>query len=555
MSSVGSSDSSNRQDETIRRNREEYRQNESEAIKKHQKELRRLNEKHYAEMEKLKESHNEQMKSMRGASREAISERDMRYQQEIEDLRQMHRKQLQNFADESRTREENLQKATKSDQTQQKDQSDSRFQKLNEDYATSRADQEKRFQEALQLTREDQARALEANRKSQEAYHQREVGAVKDERNKTVSNLQNQYRTYRDDAEKRIKGQEVKHMQENQRSSANLVRAVQRERVNRVQGEEILRDGFEDGLASTRDRFERAREKDREANSMVRDQLKTSVNDRVDGQVHRLENENEDLKDLNIRRELELKNKQKRELDNLKRAFMANLENMEDQRNEAVRQSNDRSRDDVLSVRKDMGKQLMDTNRFYRERMEDQNRINRTAYENIVDDFKNRNDHTKNQADQRVMKLYEETEGQKVRMIEQQAEMHEASQRQKQDEIKQVAQIKDEEKNQAIQRMKDQLQKQELQHSDKMNQTVSKYEKQIQMLKDQMVRDKRANEEYMRRTVEAIQRNHKMEMDQLQARNMDQMRQSQVRHDQEVSTMNKRHEQKLDQVLTEVKKT
>jgi hypothetical protein len=556
MSSVGSSDGSNntKRDDAVRRNREEYQSQSSEQTKKHQKELRRINEQHYAEVEKLKSNHIAQMQSMGKESKDSISERDHKYQREMEDLRAMHRKQVQHLADESARKEDSVKKATTADSSFHRKNTDARFEKLGEDYIKQLHEKESLYQESLKGNREAQERALYDNRKHQEAYHQREVDSIKNERNSSVNSLQKQYKDYRENAEGRLKSQEVKHMQEQQNGSNDLVRAVKRERALRVESENILRDGFSDGLQDTRERFENAMKKDRAARDTAIGNMKASAVDRVESQVRRLELEKEDLKENKIRNELQLKQKQNRELANMRDAFQDNVNNLAEQRDEAVHQFNDRNRKDVLEVRKDMGKQLVDTNRFYRERMEESNRINRDAYETIKDDFDGRNAQTKNNADQRIQRIHGETEETKARMIEKQAADHEVYQQTKQDEMKKIRALVDGEKNAAVRRAHDQMRKQELQHTEKMANMVSKYEKQITTLKDQMMRQHKQAEENLKRTVEEMTRMHHVAMDQVDSKNKDQMRQAQMVHGEQMRQVSKRHEEKIDQVITEVKK-
>jgi len=554
MSSVGSSDSSDR-DKAIRRQREEYQATNSEQTKKHQKELRRINEKHYADVEKLKADHQKSMQSMSGASKDAISERDHKYQAEMNELRDMHRKNVQTLADESSRKLDLARKTNKSTVQQQRQQTDDRFEKINQDYVKDLKAKEQLYHESIQDTREAQDRALDENRKRQEDYHQREMDSVKNERNTSVNNLQKQYKDYRENAEGRLKTQEVKHMQDNQKASNSLVRAVKKERALRVESEDILRDGFQDGLEDTRDRFEKAMNKNRNATDTALGNMKASAVDRIENQVRRLENEKEDLKENKIRNELQMKQKTNRELDNMRDAFQKNVENLAEQRNQAVRQGNERNRADVHEIRKDMGQQLVDTNRFYRERMEESNRINREAYSTIKDDFVTRNENTKNAADLRVQRIYGETEEAKARMIQKQQDDHVANQLNKHNEMKELREHMDGDKNSAVRRMQDHMRKQELQHSERMSAAVSKYEKQITQLKDQMIKDRKHAEENLRRTVEEMQRAHKVALDQVDSKNRDQLRQTNAGHQEQLRQVNKRHEERLDQVIVEVKKT
>jgi hypothetical protein len=282
--------------------------------------------------------------------------------------------------------------------------------------------------------------------------------------------------------------------------------------------------------------------------------MKHSAVDRVENQVRRLENEKEDLKQNKVRNELQLKQQQGREIKNMRDAFQDNVNNLAEQRDAAVNQSNQRNRTDVHVVRKEMGKQLVDTNRFYRERMEESNRINREAYETIKSDFDDRNTQTKSNANQRVERIHGESEESKARMIEQQEQNHMQNQLSKHEEMKKLRAVVDSEKNQAVRRVQEQMRKQELQHTDRMAAVVNKYEKQITGLNDQILRERKIGEENLKRTVEEMQRAHQASIDQLDSKNRDQMRQAQATHGEQLRSVNKRHEAQIDQVLTEVKK-
>ena len=112
MSSVGNSDSADRADKNqLRRTRDEFRQRESDLIKRQNVETRRLAEHNQDEITSLKEKHSEAMDSAREHSHESITQRDHQYQREIEDIRNLHRKQLQTSADETSRREGTLRKA------------------------------------------------------------------------------------------------------------------------------------------------------------------------------------------------------------------------------------------------------------------------------------------------------------------------------------------------------------------------------------------------------------------------------------------------------------
>lgn len=555
MSSVGSSDSSNRQDEVVRRNREDYRKNESELIKKQKQELRRISEQHYQEIEKLKEAHQQQLDDVKKQSRDTISERDHRYQKSIDGLREMHVKQLKETAEENSRKEEALRRATTTDFDSERDRNDARFEKLSEDYRNNLVKYEEAHKQSSEANREAQAQAIKENREQLGRAYQKQNDALREERNQKVRNLENQFSSYRESADSRLRDQQVNHMKSKQQDSSNMMRAVNRERQASQDNEQILREGFNDGLNTMKERYNKAMEKERKALSASSQDFQSTVDNRIDNDVRRLANENQDLRESNNRQTLLMKNEHKRELNNVKDAFGKNVQNALDQRDEAIRSTNERVAEDVGKVRDDMGKQLVDTTRFYQGRMGEQNRIQRTAYDNLVGDFDSRQEATKSTADQRVKMVHDRAEEDKQRLIQQQAEMHVASQDQMKEQVRLAREQSDAEKQVAVRTVQDQMRKQEIQHTNKMNQIVSKYEKQIQTLKDQVVRERKIGEENVKKAVDELQRAHKVSIDQLEAKNRDQIRQMNSTQAEELRSLNRRHEEKLDQVLTEVKKT
>jgi hypothetical protein len=555
MSSVGSKDGSSRQDEVVRRNREDYQNNESEMVKKHKAELRRISEQHYQEIENLKNSHQEQMQSMQKQSHDTISKRDHKYQKSMEEIRGMHLNQLKATAEENAKREETLRRATSGDQNQQKTQSDARFEKLNEDYRNTLVKTEEAHQSSTKQGREAQAKAIAENREKLELAFQKKNDAILDERNEKVKGLQNQLGTYRENAEGRIKDQEVRHMKDRNRDSQNLMRAVGKERQGGVDNAQILREGFSDGLETQKERYEKAMNRERQALQMSSENFETKVNQRLDGQVDRLEQENQDLEEAKTRDGILLKHQTKREIANIRDSFGKNVENAMEQRNEAIRGNNSRSAKDISDVRDELGKQLTDNSRFYLRRMEEQNRIQRMAYDNLVGDFDGRIESTNMNTDQRVKTIHEKTEEEKQRLIQMQTESHSASQMQMREQVREARGLVEKEKELAVRTMQDQMRKQELQHADRMNQVVSKYEKQVQTLKDQVLRERKIGQENIKRTVDELQRAHKLSLDQLDNKNREQVRKMSTLQSEEIRSVNKRHEEKLDHVLAEVKKT
>lgn len=560
MSSIGSSDSSDSssqrtQGAEIRRNRESHQSAEADMVKKQAKEIRRLNEEHYAEVENLKREHLAQMDNLRKATSNDITARDHKYNQDVEELRDFYKRQMTQQADESQKRQDALRKATSSDLDQSKAQTDARFARLTNDYEKGLQEREQGYEHSLKQNREEQKSAIEDNRTKLQRNHDEAMKAVKSERNKRVGDLQKSFDEYRQTTGAEKRDTQLRHLQDQQRSSTNLLRTVQKERAAQQDSEEYLRDGFKDAIEKTRERFEKAASREREANNLSRDQMKSTVGDRIDNQVHRLESENYDLREGNARSELKTRQQMRREIGNISDSYQRSMEALQDERNEAVHQSNDRVHRGVQKVRKEMEHQATDVNRYYRQRQAQNDAVHRDAYDNLKVDLENRAEQTKVNADLRVKNLYEQASEEKSRLAEMQVENHKANQNSHQDEMSTLRANLEADKKIAVSTLTDRLQKQEVMHSERMAQVVGKYEKQIQTLKDELTREKKQYDETLKRTTEEMQRQNKLALDQSAQQNRERLRQVDAHHNEELRSLNKRSDERLDQVISQLKKT
>lgn len=555
MSSVGSSDSSNRQDDTVRRTREEAKANEAELARKHRKEIRRVSEQHAQEIEKLKAQHAESIKALKEASSGTITKRDHKYQQDMDKMRELHTKQLQQNADETQRREEALREAMGGDNGREKIRNDERIQKLSGEYKENLQEKDRAMTEALKMARDGQQSGISENRKKLEKAHKMEIEAIKAERNETVGHLQKTLTDTRETSDDRLREMQIQKLRQTQTASENLMDAVRNERDARVDSEGLLRQGFESGIQNTKDRYEKAMKKEREANQVSTRQLKTTTANRLDNQLRRLERENSELKDANVRDRVKLKQEKELEVDHLRDAWGKNIDRYQEDREAIVRSSNEKGARDIAEVRSDLEKQITSTNRFYRGKMEENNHIARSAYDNLVGDFEGRTAQTQMTADNRIKNVYANASEEKSRLIGMHQEGHEIMQREHQADIKALRLTLEQEKTDTVNRMQEQLRKQELQHSDKMNSVVQKYEKQVQGLQDQVLSERKRGEEKLKRTVEELQRSHKVTVDQMELKSRERMRQVSAQQAEELRSVNKRNEEKIDAVLTEIKKT
>ncbi len=554
MSSVSSSDSSPSND-PVRKAREANVSSEAEVAKKHQREIRKLTEQHYAEVEGLKQAHSEQLDQLRKNSHDEVNARDHKYQQEIEDLRGLYRKQVQGQSEDGQRREEAVRSALTGDSEKQKKTAEVRVQALGEDYKNGLQTIQKSSENTIKLAREAQQLAIDTSHDRIVKKYDEEGKTNRDQNENRYASVQKSFEDYRHNAAGRIQDMEIKHLANQQGTSNANMRTVQKERQIAVDQLDRLSEGYTANIEKNRDDFAQASISQRDASEEARRDLEAKLSGQIDDKVTRLEHENFDLKDGSGRDAIQVRQRQQRELANIATAYQKNMDNYKDQRDAAVRASNDRVHKSVEGVRRDMSKQLVNTNRDARIHEEEQSQIHRLAYGRIKGDFDTRNEQVEAKAEQRVKNLLDHTVDEQQRTIQLHEDTQLISQRAHKDEMRQLRANLEDDKQLVVINLQERLQKQEIQHGEKLSQVVAKYEKQIQALQDQVLKDKKSSDDNLKRTAEEMMRTHKITLEQVDSQNRARLKQVEAKRQEEVSLLNKRNDEKIEQVITNIKKS
>jgi hypothetical protein len=556
MSSINSSDSSsNRQDEVVRRNREDYKQKESELVKKHQKEIRRLNETHYAEVEGLKESHTDQMQEMQQKSRENLSRRDMKYQREIENLRNLHRKQMSDLSEDAQSKVSFAEKESDNRISQAERQFTERAAELNDSHLAESQQKEKAFEENLQDLRETQKEAIESNRDKLNSKHEREMKTLVEGGSTDRAELNRAYRNYRQNAEGRLKQQELQHMRDKERASDNFLGAMKNERIAESEVAENMRQGFRDSIQDVEEKYSNQRRKDMKNAAIADEELRHGVYGRINGKVRSLENDVRDLEAKNVRDRVSRDQAKAREMKNLKDAYQANVDDYKHQKEELLVQSRESNHDDIQELQGEHSQQMQNTTRQYLGRMQMENAKNREAITSLKNDFEARQEQTSTQADHRVKNVVDSVNEDKARMTKNYQTNFDLMRQQQSDEVKNLQMDHMQNKAEALERLKEQMRQRELQHQEKLTLLKGKYEKQIAELNDRRTVEKRTSDEYIKRQADDLKRSHQMELETQQSQFRDKIAKLQEQHDVEMQTLNSRHEEQVDQLVGAMRKS
>jgi hypothetical protein len=557
MSTVSgsSSGSSDRPNDVVRRNREEYLQKESDLVKRHQRELRRLAESHQQEIDTLRTEHDAQLDNLKDRSRENISSRDMKYQKDMDDMRALYRKQLQQVAQDS-DRDKELRKENATNEIKTANQrGDERVGDLEKHYNSVLRDQEKAHQDSLNEVKERQAQAIQNQREIMNKQHDEALKTVDTDRTSHELEAQRKFRDYRLETDQRIKNQELQAMKDKERLSDSFTKDLQNERASQQQEAAQLREGFKGDVDNIREKYNHELSERSAQNDQFTKNFKDDASSRISGRIGTLEKELNDQKELQNRSQVNAERVKNREVADVRDQFQKNIDNLEQQKQQLVRDYNARSAKEISGVNSQNADLVRTTNQFYRDRLESQELKNREAYASLQTDSSARTDQAKNQADLRVQRVIADTNDTTQKLTNNQRDQVDMIKQQHADDLKdlRLATLKD--KSDTVETLKTQMRNNEVKHAEQTNQLVVTYEKRISDLTEQMQRDKKLADENTKRLVNEMKKSHEADIALLNAQNQEKLRQVDEQHTRELKAANQRNQEKLDHLITASRRT
>lgn len=558
MSSVNGSGSgmgsSDRATESVRRNREEYIEKENELVKRQQKELRRMAESHQMEIDRLRNDHGTQIEGMREASKENMSARDMQYQKEISDLRALQRKQLQTLAQDSERETRERQTVMDNNAKNLKTSTEDKIARLENHYQDVVSSQNKQHDATLTDVRDKQAEAIAANRERLSKAHGKETRALADDRESSLRKVQNEYGEYRRTSDRRLQDAEIRSVRDRERMSDAHLTAMTRERQGNEDRTGELREGYSNSLDKLRDRYNKAAVEQSEARENSRQHLADDVEGRYGRRTESLQTRLADQKDLNNRQLVENRRKKDLEVGNVRDQFQKNISALEERQNALHTEWTELNKKDVDGINRKDQELLKSTNQFYRDRLATEGMKNREAMDNIQTDFSARHNQEKVQADTRVQRVLTESNNNTERLTVTQREAIEMMRSQHVEEQRNLRMALTQEKDEAVNALKNQLREKEAKHTEQIGQMKLKYDKEIGDLKDLILRERKQNEENSRRIVGDLKRGHDLDMENLNVQYQARIRQIEEAHTKELKTMTRRNDEKMDQLVSTVRK-
>lgn len=369
MSSIGSADKRASQDEALRRARETYQEKETDQAKSHSTEMKRMAEAHQAEVRKIQEAHDTQMEALKSKARDAISNRDMRYQKEIQDLRGLHQNQVRRQALEADGRIQEVQFGAKQDIQKNTEIKDQQKQVMAQQYEAELGRERQRLAEVSEKSRQTVQTSGVEQRQRLNATHQKEMKAVVEDRDRNRNTAQKNYESLRKVKDGQIEDLDKAKRNEAQRLSENYTTNVKELSRDHDQNLLTARDGFKEGIDKNRERFDKALETREAASRNTSEAFKSTVGDRLSNRMNAGEAKNAQLERDLVRQQSSLTRAKNREVQNTRDAMQANIENLEGQRIESLAASNAKNKKEVDKIQKNSEELLGRTNRFFQEKM------------------------------------------------------------------------------------------------------------------------------------------------------------------------------------------
>lgn len=560
MSSVNSNSgtsgsSSSGVDERVRKAREDYRKKEAELIKKHNQEIKALNDRYVKSMDEKDAAQSNHLKAAREKSQESLTNKDMKYQKEMEELRAMHNKQIEKLLQDNKARLEAQTDAARLEVKQARLGKNDRVDELHNRYDQQRLEQEEKFTDALDHLRKEQSEAINRNREKYNEKIEGDLENLRDDRDETVAQLRNDYRRLQKNTDQRLRSQEVRHTQDKFRTSSNYMDTLKHQEEVHNRQQELSREGYEQGLNEVRNDMAHAREKDLQAQQDVTEQYNSDVKDRVDTQVNRLEREIRKTREKSIADQVDTDNKAKRQISNMRDAYQNKFDYLEKARIETLRQSNDINAQNIKKVVGQADKQMAENTRYYISRNEIDNLKNRQHIDSIEKEHKLVEEYNRVNADSRIQRI-QENANEAYNTINETYKtnldtLKEGNNEEKKDLI--LKHVK--EKNQTESQFKDFMQRQEVTHQRKTDDIVNKYEKRLAEMNDQFVREKRLRDNREKALVNEINRRHEAEIEAMKIKYEDQNKQTSLNHERDLRETQRRSQQKIDEVINAMKKS
>ena len=404
MSSVSSSDR-RRQDDRVRKAREEYEAKESESQKAQRAEMERLNKRHYEALNRVSEDFGREMEELKDHYRATLSDRDQANIRKIEDVRNVYREQLKRKMEENESERRQMSNASSGALSKQKSISQSLLENLHEKHKSELKNRDEAFRELSQKNKQKLSDSLVSHDEKLKAAYDREIRGLVEERDSKLGSKERDEREIRKAHESQIKSEKRQRDAEVGRWKQKYVDTVNAFEENNNENMTTQSLVLKGEMGELNRKYNTALEKKYDQIEQSNEALHESVNNRLDSQVRSKQSKIGRLSDKlnhemvnherlrNIERR-DLEDRHRTQLEIVERQKVGALEQMKEQTDKRIGQNLSKTQ-----------KTLRDTHRQHRSEAELSKLRNRQDREMLLQQHREALEQTTGAAEGRVKKV------------------------------------------------------------------------------------------------------------------------------------------------------
>lgn len=556
MSSVNSSGSNrSSNDDQVRSLREEYKKREAELIKKHNQEIRTLSESNVEQIDEIKGKNLERINNLKGQSQQSITRRDAKYQREINDMKKLHTKQLERLLKENETKLQQQRQASTSEVKDANLGKNDRVNELHTKYSEAINQKNEDYNQLVEQMREEQSESYGDLKENLQKRHQEERDQLRSNYQEQIVKLENDLRTTRNSSTERIRGQEIRHMNDKVRMEDNFMSEIQSRESGHADIQESLMDGYKDNLAELKQKNLEANEKRASLYQGQHSNFKDEVNERLNTRERRLERKLADEQNRNIRTETKIKRSANEEVNAWRDQYQQKFEVLEDEKKQIQAQAKQDNSEDINRAYEKSSKAIASSNRYMRNVLDVEQLKSKQAISALESELETRTEQQKSQADNRVTNIREDSFQAEERLKKTYEQNLELMKKEHAQEIRDLRLQTTIERDKALQSIRAQVGQDTVEKEQKMQETIQKYEKRIADLTDQFTREKRLRDNREKQLIESLSKGKEAEKEALVMKYAKKNQQTEQQHQKELQEISRRHNEQVNNIMSSVKKT
>jgi hypothetical protein len=544
---MGVDSASNRSngEESLQRARETYSSRESEETKKHKQEIKRLLEAHNNEILKLQEEHTKNLDELKEKSKDLVTSHDMKYQKDIDELREMHQKQLSRNMQESDAKVRMTQEGYSGQDQHAKQITDRQRDILIKNYENELKQKDEKLS---QVTLQSKDKIQDSNNNTKKLFteqYEKDLKLVSDDRDRKVEEGHSQFERLRVSKDSQLN--QANHAKELERNRlvTDFENNLTIEKEDRKASDGVVKQEFDAALLKNRDKYQKALDKNAQGFENIRDGIDSKISGRIDGEVKQLKVENQKLKADN-RRDLIMSGKQKNiEIGHVIDDYSKNIEIAEKGRDQFVDDVNKKTHKQFEELNKKNDETVYGTSKYYKETIDMNAAKTKEKETNLQSLHETQISHNETQNNARFGKLRNVSEIEQQRLKTYYDNSSQSMHENFDERLNQVRTKNKEDQDSLFSNFNKKAQDNDRQFQEKLTDMTTKYESEISNMNDKHIKDMKdlraENDRRLKEQTKFDQEEIEKQKSQLTYRlaKVDEL------HKKDISDINKRHEQSL----------